>query len=330
MNRWPRVLTDLDVPQIDWWGERMVVYRRTASSHVLQELSELWKFAKTALSYDVVITANVRHALALGIAKRLLRRRRPRHLMVEMRLDDPRPDVLWRAKVRLQRWAMATVDVMCVSARREIELYAKRLRRPLAGFTFVPWHTNILEPSAIPAPAGHIFAAGRTGRDWKTFAAAVKNIAVPVVAICGRDGAAAMGSAPRARVLVDVPYEQYRGELAAARVVVVPLEPHVYSSGQVVVLEAMALGKPVVATRVLGTEDYIRHGVDGLLVAPEKPEELRAALDRILSDPELERTLAENAVKRIQERHTLQKYVSTIAELAVNAHQQGALDSARD
>src|SRR5688500_4955922 len=171
MKNETRILSDLAVPQIPWWGERMRIYKRTPSRNAFEELRELWRFARTALGYDSVITANVRHALALGIAKRLLGRKLPRHIMVEARLDDSAPGLSWQFKVRLQRWAMHSVDLICVSARREIDLYARRLRRAHDRFRFVPWHTNILEPAALPAPDGPIFAAGRTGRDWKTFAA---------------------------------------------------------------------------------------------------------------------------------------------------------------
>jgi glycosyltransferase involved in cell wall biosynthesis len=168
----------------------------------------------------------------------------------------------------------------------------------------------------LPAPDGPIFAAGRTGRDWKTFAAAVDSIGSRVTTVSGRDGAALLGKVSNIEVLVDIPYDQYRERLRAARIVVVPLETHVYSSGQVVVLEAMALGKPVVATRVLGTEDYIRDGIDGLLVEPGDAAGMRAAINKILSSPELERSLGANAVQVIRDRHTLQKYVADIAVLA--------------
>lgn len=50
------------------------------------------------------------------------------------------------------------------------------------------------------------------------------------------------------------------------------------------VLEAMARGRPIVATRVAGNRDLIEDGVSGLLVPPDDPAALRAALKRVLED----------------------------------------------
>lgn len=132
------ILTDLHVPQIDWWARRMQVLPVPPGKGLRAGLSSAWAMIKLGLRHDVVISANVRNSLALGFVKRLFGLRRPRLMMVEMRLDDPPPGWRWRLKVALQRFSYATVDLMCVSARREQEQYSQRLRVPLQRTRFIP------------------------------------------------------------------------------------------------------------------------------------------------------------------------------------------------
>ena len=55
----------------------------------------------------------------------------------------------------------------------------------------------------------------------------------------------------------------------------------------IVNLEAMAAGKPVVATRVGGVPEIVTEGTNGLLVAPESPEEMGEAIFKLLRDKNL-------------------------------------------
>jgi glycosyltransferase involved in cell wall biosynthesis len=68
-----------------------------------------------------------------------------------------------------------------------------------------------------------------------------------------------------------------------------------------VVLEAMALGRPVVATATAGIPDIVRDGVDGLLVPAGDVDALRAAIEGLLRDPALRIRLGESAALRARE-----------------------------
>ncbi len=69
-----------------------------------------------------------------------------------------------------------------------------------------------------------------------------------------------------------------------------------------VVLEAMALGRPVVATAVGGTPELVSDGETGLLVPPRDVEALTAALRRVLADEVLQQRLGEAGKRRVAER----------------------------
>jgi glycosyltransferase involved in cell wall biosynthesis len=98
-----------------------------------------------------------------------------------------------------------------------------------------------------------------------------------------------------------VPPEQLGPYYERAAVVCVPSRREGYG---VVVREAMAWGRPVVATAVGGLLDAVEEGVTGLLVPPRDPAALRAALERLLGDASLRAELGANARRRAEESYS--------------------------
>jgi glycosyltransferase involved in cell wall biosynthesis len=70
----------------------------------------------------------------------------------------------------------------------------------------------------------------------------------------------------------------------------------------VVAREAMAYGRPVVASAVGGLVDAVEDEISGLLVPPGDAGALRAAIERLLGDPELRRRLGAAAREDARER----------------------------
>ena len=71
-------------------------------------------------------------------------------------------------------------------------------------------------------------------------------------------------------------------------------------------LEAMAMGKPVVGTRVGGVPEVIREGVNGFLVKPNDPADLAGATIRLLEDPERARLMGLEGRKIVEAEFTVQ------------------------
>jgi glycosyltransferase involved in cell wall biosynthesis len=96
-----------------------------------------------------------------------------------------------------------------------------------------------------------------------------------------------------------VPHDDLQQLYARAAVVACPSRREGFG---VACLEAMAHGRPVVATSVGGLRDLVVEGETGLVVPPGDPSALRGALTRLLADPELRRTLGAGGRRRAQER----------------------------
>ncbi|HKV90646.1 MAG TPA: glycosyltransferase family 4 protein [Thermoplasmata archaeon] len=120
------------------------------------------------------------------------------------------------------------------------------------------------------APAG--FRLRLVGQDWNGGRALVTTLA-------RRFGVASsvelVGPVDRAALL---------GEYARADLFVLPSR---YECTPIVLMEAMAAGLPIIATRVGSVAEVVSEGRNALLVPADDPRELRTAIDRLLGDPDL-------------------------------------------
>lgn len=108
-----------------------------------------------------------------------------------------------------------------------------------------------------------------------------------------------------------LPRRELYGHLDRAAVVVFPSRRDGFP---VVCAEAMAHGRAVVATAVGGLPDMVVDGETGLLVPPGDPAALRAAIDRLLADPELRQRLGTAARLRIEELCGWDRVIDRILE----------------
>jgi glycosyltransferase involved in cell wall biosynthesis len=82
-----------------------------------------------------------------------------------------------------------------------------------------------------------------------------------------------------------------------------------------VLLEAMALEMPVIASRVSGTVEVVDHEKNGLLIPPGSPEALAGAMGLVITKPELAFALGRQARRKVQEYYSLDAVAQKYSEL---------------
>jgi colanic acid/amylovoran biosynthesis glycosyltransferase len=85
-----------------------------------------------------------------------------------------------------------------------------------------------------------------------------------------------------------------------------------------VILEAMAMGVPVVSTRHSGIPEAVEDGISGLLVPPGDSSALTRAISRVIHDEALQERLGQNARKRILEMFDVRRNVERLLERFVS------------
>jgi len=101
-------------------------------------------------------------------------------------------------------------------------------------------------------------------------------------------------------------------ELADASVVVMPSRwPEPFG---LVGIEALAAGRPVIASATGGILDWLQDGVTGLSVRPGDPLDLARALNELLADPERQRTMGAAGRKMVAARFSPERHLAGLLE----------------
>lgn len=268
---------------------------------------------------DVLRTpADVVHAHAFGYAPTLsaaLRRRlRPGPVVITPHSDAGRGGPLSGAYSRaVARATLRTADRVIALTHGErarlegLGVDARRLR-------VIPNGVDLAEFSATPSdrssPGFRILFVGRLytvqkGLDTLTRALDLLGPQYEL-RLAGEDWGgrehverwARRGSEPvRCSVLGAIARSDLLREYRQADVVVVPSR---FEPFGIVLLEAMASGRPVVASRVGGIPEIVEDGVTGILVPPGDPAALATALGTMRSDPSLRRALGASGRRRVE------------------------------
>ena len=189
---------------------------------------------------------------------------------------------LFRPILRRARLAIVASDFLAGAAR---ELGARDVR-------IVPSPVELPESVSEPDDPPHVLFVGRLSpeKGIHEFLAATDGLPRVIVGAGPVDVPEAVGFVPRSELGT---------YYLRAAVVCVPSRREGYG---VVAREAMAYGRPVVATRVGGLADAIDDGVTGILVPAGDVAALRAALESLLADASLRERLGESARVAVGER----------------------------
>jgi glycosyltransferase involved in cell wall biosynthesis len=103
------------------------------------------------------------------------------------------------------------------------------------------------------------------------------------------------------------------GKLTAADVIVTPSRDEAMPT--VTILEAMSLGRAIITSNVGGAAEAFTDGENALLVRPEAPDELAAALRKLIEKPSLGRELGRKARQTYEEGFTIERFGTEFSKL---------------
>ncbi len=186
----------------------------------------------------------------------------------------------------------------------------------------IPFHADdrFYRPLLTAPDPTQICAAGLEWRDYPTLIEAVSEMPELSVKLAAASPWSKGRNETEGRTLppnVDARRYDYAGLrdlYAQSSFVVVPLYETDFQAGVTTLLEAMAMGKAVVATRTTGQTDVIQDGVTGLTVAPGDVQGWRTAINCLRADDALRERLGRAARRWVEENATLDRWAARLAD----------------
>lgn len=182
------------------------------------------------------------------------------------------------------------IDRFICFSKEECSYYADTFGVDVDKFVYVPLGKGAPEMRDT-GDDGYIFSTGRSNRDYDFLVSALKGTNYRCVIACDSYKAKCPANVS---VLTSCHDDDMLRQMAHCHCVAIPLKDLRISAGQLVALQAMSMGKPVVCTSSDGIKDYVENGVTGLLVNNDK-ESWMAALQQLYAPDGCHAEMSKNA-----------------------------------
>ncbi len=291
-------------------GSKLWRVARSFGGNMMEARALLHRLPPGALVYATGETWGLPVALAAHAM-----RTRLTHVMYVHRVFSPR----WLRFLRRNRERLHVDGWICVT-----ESQADLLRSVLgsdAAVTAISQgvDTDFWDPAKAAPYQGepYILSVGTEMRNYPLLFEAVRGLDMRVVVKASsawmRGARASLGTPPpNVEILTErLSYVELRDLYAGASVVVVPLQDTPQAAGITTILEAMAMGKCVVATESQGLPDVLQDRVTGRVVAGE-PRALREALQALWYDAEERERLAQAGYTAVRAECSLEQHAARV------------------
>jgi len=231
---------------------------------------------------------------------------------------------------RLYASALRRAHTIVAYAEREAEWLRKWLGPGAPPVVFLPFGVDLkaFAPEPERAPEADVVSVGADPRrDFDLLAAvAARHPELRFQIVATMDHVRSLGAPPpNVAIETDVPLERVRDRLAGARVVALPVRCNSYSGATTVLLQAMAMAKPIVVSRTEAIErGYgLEDGVNCRLVEPGDAEQFERALVETTTGADAAVSLGLRARQTVERDFSWSRYTDALWEILSAASSRG-------
>lgn len=269
--------------------------------------------------YQCIITWQQFFGIMIAFYCRLFSVAKGPRIFVMTFIYRPKKGLIGKIYERWVKYAVNSkyVDKVIVYSSHEVVYYHKTLDIDLNKIQFM--HLSIplapsLEEDLQLQSENYIFAPGKSNRDYDFLVDSLRGENYRVHIACDDYPVV---DVPNVTVHHDLFDEKMYHYMCNCRCVVIPLKNLEVSSGQLVILQAMQLHKPIIVSASKAISDYVTDEVNAICINNNK-QELLNALERIYNDDALCQRLTSEGYRLFNEKHSVEAMGKAMAELISN------------
>lgn len=273
-------------------------------------------FFKTKIRASSVVLGSDIETIVFAIIRALTFRRKLRIVLIGFIYTNRSSKIISKLRILYFNIVLSFTDIVICHSRIEVETYQKLFNWSKTKFKFIPFGMNVAGRSNVYQPKvshPYILAAGRSGRDYATLIEAVRGTDLKLHIVCDRASAVKGIEIPNNVIILKNSYGgDYLAELYNSSIVAIPLCATDISAGQMVMLQAMAFGKPVVVTNTPTITDYVTSGVDAILVQPGNVDAMRSVLENLMNSPETRASIGSAGLYSFETKYNMRSLVRNL------------------
>lgn len=204
-----------------------------------------------------------------------------------------------------------------VFSKNEVEYYSRCFPKHANKFRYYPLGIEYFSQNQFKIDnelyiQNYIFTSGSSNRDYEFLIAALNGTEYNVKIACSGLN---IPHEHNIEILHNVHANKMLNYLYQCKIVVIPLKDLNISSGQLMILQALQLGKPIIVTNNRGVYGYIKDGYNGFIIENKK-DELLKRIKLLYSDKFLYDSMSQNGIQTFKNKFSIEILGKQIGRIA--------------
>lgn len=323
------VFTDFNVPENwafintlnkedrDWIVENKVNNEKTDT--LLKKIKRYLLFIIFPLSrflrrkkYSKIIAWQQFYGLMFAFYCNLFKVKKVNKLVIMTFIYTEKNGFLGKLKFKFTNFSISNkyVDKIICFSRNEVDYYSKLFDKAKDKFIFINLGVDILDEKIKSTKGDYFVTSGKSNRDYNFLIDSFCHLDEKLKIISYTVPEIKSDNIEILRNVFDKSYYKY---IANSFAVIVSLDDPNISSGQLVLIHAMQLGKPIICTRTNTINDYIEDGKNGYII-DKKLDELDNAIKK-LKDDEIYNKMSLNSYEKYKNNFSIELMAKNIIDI---------------